>query len=186
MIEPTAIDGLLVVRSPVHGDARGFFRETYRRPDLEAALGRPVDLVQGNHARSVAGTVRGFHAEPWDKLVGVARGTARCAVADLRPDSPTFGEVVVHDVGDAPGEHVRLFVAEGLGNAYAALTDLDYVYDVGGLWHPEVDKRAVHSLDPDLGVDWGVGEPLLSDDDRTAPTLRERVPEHPRWSADPA
>ena len=181
-VETTAIGGLLIVRQPVHGDERGFFRETYRRPELAAALGRDPDLLQGNHSRSVVGTIRGFHAEPWDKLIDVVRGTAFCAIADIREDSATFGEVVTLRVGDAPGERIRLFVSEGLANAFCALTDVDYVYDVGGLWGPDVDKRAVAFDDPDLAVDWPTTTPLVSDADRANPTLRERFPHHPRWS----
>lgn len=175
-IEPTAIEGLLVVRWDTHGDDRGFFRQTYQLGELEAALGRPVAFLQGNHSRSAAGVLRGFHAEPWDKLVYVARGTAFCAIADLRPDSPTFGEVATFTLGDPPGERVRLFVSEGLGNAFCTLTEVDYLYDVSQEWRPGVDKRAVAWNDPDLAVHWPVADPVLSDEDRATPTLRQRFP----------
>jgi dTDP-4-dehydrorhamnose 3,5-epimerase len=175
-IERTAIDGLLVVRWDTHGDERGFFRQTYQVGELETALGRPVSLRQGNHSRSAAGVLRGFHAEPWDKLVYVARGTAFCAIADLRPDSVTFGEVATFTLGDQPGERVRLFVSEGLGNAFCTLTDVDYLYDVSREWRAGVDKRSVAWDDPDLAVDWPVDDPVLSDEDRANPTLGERFP----------
>lgn len=181
-VETTPIDGLLVVHRPVHDDARGFFRETYRRPQLEEVLGRPVELLQGNHSRSAAGVVRGFHAEPWDKLVDVVRGTALCAVADVRPDSPTFAQVVTFELGDPPGERAQLFISAGLGNAFCAVTEVDYVYDVGGLWEPDVDSRAIRFDDPDLDVDWPVAEPTVSEADQRAPTLRQRFPHHPRWA----
>jgi dTDP-4-dehydrorhamnose 3,5-epimerase len=182
-VEPTPIDGLLVVRQDTHGDDRGFFRQTWVASELGAALGREVRFVQGNHARSAPGVLRGFHAEPWDKLVYVARGTVFAAIADVRPDSATFGEVATFLLGDAPGERVRLFVAEGLANAYAVVGDLDvdYLYDVTAEWEPDVDKRAVAWDDPDLAVDWPVADPLVSVADRANPTLRERWPDHPRW-----
>ena len=181
-IETTPIEGLLVVRWETHGDDRGFFRQTYRADELAEALGRDVSLRQGNHSRSQAGVLRGFHAEPWDKLVYVVRGTAFAAIADLRPDSATFGEVATFRLGDPPGERIRLFVAEGLGNAFCAETDVDYLYDVSDYWHPGVDKREVAYNDPDLAVDWPVTEPELSEADRVAPTLRERFPRHSRWA----
>jgi dTDP-4-dehydrorhamnose 3,5-epimerase len=181
-VEPTPIAGLLVVRWETHGDDRGFFRQTYRADELAEALGREVTLQQGNHSRSQAGVLRGFHAEPWDKLVYAVRGTAFAAIADLRPDSETFGEVATFRLGDPPGERIRLFVSEGLGNAFCAETDVDYLYDVSDYWHPGVDKREVAWNDPDLAVDWPVTEPALSEADRAAPTLRERFAGHPRWA----
>lgn len=173
MIEATGIEGLLVVRQPTHHDERGFFRQTYQRFELADALGREPRLVQGNHARSSPGVLRGFHAEPWDKLVYVARGTAFCAVADIRTSSPTFAQVETFQLGDEPGEHVRLFIAEGLANAYCALTEVDYLYDVSVEWHPGLERRAVAFDDPDLAVDWPVSEPILSAADRRNPTLAQ-------------
>ncbi|MEX1177184.1 MAG: dTDP-4-dehydrorhamnose 3,5-epimerase family protein [Nitriliruptor sp.] len=181
-VEQTTIAGLFVVRWPTHDDPRGFFRQTYRADELAEALGREPALVQGNHSRSRAGALRGFHAEPWDKLVYVARGTAFCAVADVRPGSDTFGEVATFTLGDPPGERIRLFVAEGLANAFCALTDVDYLYDVGGYWGPDVDKRAVAWNDPDLAVDWPIADPAVSDADRDNPDLRDRFPDHRRFT----
>jgi len=103
-----------------------------------------------------------------------------CAIADLRPDSPSFAEVATFTLGDPPGERVRLWVSEGLGNAFCAVTDADYLYDVTAEWSPDVDKRAVAWDDPDLAVDWPVDGPSLSPADRDNPTLRERFPTHPR------
>ncbi len=178
-VETTPIEGLLIVRWDTHGDERGFFRQTYQVRELTDVLGREPVLRQGNHSRSAGGVLRGFHAEPWDKLVYVVRGTAFCAIADVRPDSPTFGQVVTTTLGDAPGERARLFVGEGLANAFCTLTDTDYVYDVGGYWTPEVDKRAVAWDDPDLGVEWPITAPVVSEADRDNPRLRDRFPAHP-------
>jgi dTDP-4-dehydrorhamnose 3,5-epimerase len=182
-VERTSIEGLLVVRSETFTDERGFFRQTHVTFELEEALGREVRFVQGNHARSRAGVIRGFHAEPWDKLVYVARGRVFAAVADVRPDSPTFGEVATFILGDDPGERVRLFVAEGLANAYAVVgeDEADYLYDVSRAWTPDADKRAVAWDDPDLAVRWPVTEPILSAADLHNPTLRSRLPQHPAW-----
>ena len=169
----TAIEGLFVVRWDTYADERGFFRQTYQRSELAAALGRQPTFAQGNHSRSAAGVLRGFHAEPWDKFVYVARGTAFCAVADLREDSPTLGAVETFLLGDAPGERVRLLVSEGLANAFCALTEVDYLYDVSAEWRPGVLKRAVAWDDPDLAVDWPVAAPVVSEEDRSNPRLVE-------------
>ncbi len=182
-VRPTAIPGLFVVRSDTYPDERGFFRQTYQVGELTEALGREPRLLQGNHSRSGPGVLRGLHAEPWDKSVYVVRGTAFCAVADVRPDSPSFGRVATFTLGDPPGERCRLFISEGLANGFCALTETDYVYDVGGYWSPEVDRRAVAWDDPDLAVPWPVRVPTVSAADAANPRLRDRFPDHPRWDA---
>jgi dTDP-4-dehydrorhamnose 3,5-epimerase len=181
-VETTSIAGLLVVRWDTHGDDRGFFRQTYQVRELAEALGREPVLRQGNHSRSQPGVLRGFHAEPWDKLVYVVRGNAMAAVADIRPDSPTFGEVASFRLGDPPdGERIRLFIAEGLANSFCTYGDepVDYVYDVSDYWRPDLDKPSVAWDDPHLAVEWPVPGPTLSDADRANPTLRDLFPEHP-------
>ena len=181
-VEPTRIDGLFVVRWETLGDERGFFRQTYQASELEQAIGRQVVLRQGNHARSQPGVLRGFHAEPWDKLVYVARGSAMAAVLDPRPTSPTFGDVLTFQIGDPPGERLRLFVAAGLGNSYCTYGagEVDYLYDVSEEYQP-VDKQAVAFDDPDLAVEWPVDDPVVSKADRGNPRLRDRFPDHPRF-----
>lgn len=185
-VEHTGIDGLLVVRFPTHADERGFFRQTYQVRELAQALGREPVLRQGNHSRSAPGVLRGFHAEPWDKLVYVARGLAFAAVADIRPCSPMFGQVRTFMLGEEPqGEPVRLFIADGLANSFCALGDgpVDYLYDVSDYWQSDVPKRSVAWDDPDLGVRWPIEHPVLSPADQTNPTLRHLFPAHPRLRA---
>ncbi|MBW3576647.1 MAG: dTDP-4-dehydrorhamnose 3,5-epimerase family protein [Actinobacteria bacterium] len=182
-VEATEIDGLLVVRWETFEDERGFFRQTYQIRELEGPLGRTPTLVQGNHSRSEPGVLRGFHAEPWDKLVYVARGTAMAAIVDIRPDSATFGEVATFHLGDPPqGQRIRLFISEGLANSFCAYgtSPVDYIYDVSDYWRDDLDKRSVAWDDSDLGVDWPVDHPIVSDADRTNPTLRRLFPDHPR------
>lgn len=181
--EPTDIDGLLVVSWDTHRDQRGFFRQSWQLGELEAALDRDVVFRQGNHARSRPGVVRGFHAEPWDKLVYVARGDVLAAVADIRPDSPTFGEVRTFRLGDADPQRRRLYLGAGLANSYAVLgdTDADYLYDATAEWSPDAPRVTVAFDDPDLGVDWPVADPVLSAADGRNPTLRQLYPDHPRW-----
>jgi dTDP-4-dehydrorhamnose 3,5-epimerase len=183
-VETTGIEGLLVVRWPTRSDERGFFRPTYQVGEIADALGREPVLRQGNHSRSAPGVLRGFHAEPWDKLVYVVRGFALAAVADIRGDSPTFGEAQTFVLGEPPdGERVRLFIGEGLANSFCSLGDspVDYIYDVSDYWRPGISKPSVAWDDPDLAVDWPLRDPVLSEADRENPTLRELFPDHPRW-----
>lgn len=170
-VEISSIPGCLVVRWPDHGDARGFFRQTYQVGEIAAVLQRDVRLLQGNHSRSHARVLRGFHAEPWDKCIYVARGTATCVVADIRPDSVTFGRTVSFVLGDPPGERIRLFVAEGLCNAVYCHTEVDYLNEVSAPFDP-AGRCGVIWNDPDLAVDWPDSTPILSAGDAALPTLR--------------
>lgn len=179
-ITTTPLQDVLVVTQLTHDDDRGFFRQTFVLDELAEALGRTPTFRQANHARSAPGVLRGFHAEPWDKLVYVSRGRVLAVVADFRPQSATFGEHVTVELGDGTDRH-RLFVPQGVGNSYCVVGDepADYLYDVTAVWQAGVDKQAVAWDDPTLGVQWPIDDPVLSDDDRTAPTLRERFPTHP-------
>lgn len=174
-ISSTDIPGLFVVERDSFYDQRGLFRETYRVDELSAAVGRTVLFRQGNHSRSAPGVLRGFHAEPWDKLVYVVRGTALCVVADIRPESPTFGTALSFLLGDAPGAPRRLFIAEGLANAFQAITETDYINEVSQTFSAE-DRRGVAWDDPTLRIQWPITPPILSDADSRLPYLSSSRP----------
>lgn len=174
----TSIAGLLVISWPSLYDARGFFRQTYQRSEIEAALGRDLRMQQGNHSRSTARVLRGFHAEPWDKLIYVIRGLATCVVADPRPDSPTFGQTEHFLLGDEPGARNRLFVSRGLANAFYCHTEVDYLNDVSEEFVPQAGFGIAWN-DPDLAFPWLDLDPFLSDADRQQPTLKALFPGRP-------
>jgi dTDP-4-dehydrorhamnose 3,5-epimerase len=169
-VTPTAIAGAWIIDNPQVDDERGFFRESYRLGELERAVGRPLRFSQGNHSRSSPGVLRGFHREPWDKLVYVVRGRALVVVADPRIGSPTFGRTVSVLLGDPPAARRRVFVAEGLANAFQAIEETDYVNEVGAEF--SADRRFGFAWnDPLFAVEWPVLPPLLSDTDRALPPL---------------
>jgi len=169
--QETNIPGLLVVHWPEHDDKRGFFRQTYQAREIAAVLQHEVRFLQGNHSRSHARVLRGFHAEAWDKCVYVARGTATCVVADLRAGSPTFGRTESFVLGDPPGERIRLFISKGLGNAVYCHTEVDYLNEVSEEFDPS-RRAGIIWNDPDLAVVWHDPEPILSPADAALPTLR--------------
>src|ERR1700730_9273340 len=90
---PGLLSGVWVFERQTFADSRGFFREAFRLDEVEDAVKRPLHFVQMNHSRSARDTLRGLHAENWDKLVYVAAGEVFTALADVRPDSPTFGQM---------------------------------------------------------------------------------------------
>lgn len=175
-VSKTSIAGLLVVSWPSFSDPRGFFKQTHQLGELSTELGRNLRMQQGNHSRSSARVLRGFHAEPWDKLVYVVRGLATCVVADPRPESPTFGHTESFLLGDEPGVRNRLFVSRGLANAFYCHSEVDYLNDVSEEFDPQVGFGIAWN-DPDLAFPWPDTDPILSDADRKHPTLRMLFPD---------
>ncbi len=130
-VEPTEIDGLLVLTLPVHGDSRGWFKENWQREKM-TALGLPdFAPVQNNVSfNDEVGVTRGIHAEPWDKLVSVTTGRVFGAWVDLRRGDG-FGRVVTVEIGP----DTAVFVPRGVGNAYQTLEPATaYSYLVNEHW----------------------------------------------------
>lgn len=163
-------------------DPRGGFKEMYRSGELAKLIGAPMHLAQVNISRSREGVVRGIHyadVPPGQaKYVMCIRGEIRDIVVDLRRSSPTYGKwEATHLTED---NHKAVYIGEGLGHGFVALTDATVLYLTSSEYDPK-REHAVHALDRDLAIDWGVTEPLLSEKDRTAPSLAmayatERLP----------
>src|SRR5438309_1295245 len=102
------LNGVWTSERRTHTDDRGFFREAFRMAELAEVLDPAPAFVQANHSRSYHGVLRGLHAENWEKLVYVPRGQVFTALADLRPESPTFGLAASFILGDK--NPIALFV----------------------------------------------------------------------------
>lgn len=170
---PTKLDGVVLVAPDVHGDERGFFVETFSR-EAWAELGVGVEFLQHNHSRSRQGALRGIHfqtAPGQAKLVRCPRGRILDVAVDLRRGSPTYGQWEGHVLDDV--DHHQLFVPVGCGHGFAVLSaEADVTYLVSSLYDPATEAGIAWD-DPDVGVEWQVAEPLLSERDRTAPKLAE-------------
>jgi dTDP-4-dehydrorhamnose 3,5-epimerase len=170
---PTKLDGVVLVEPQVHGDERGFFVETFSR-DAWAEVGVEVEFVQHNHSRSSRGTLRGLHfqTEPGQaKLLRCPRGAILDVAVDLRRESSTYGQWEAHVLDDV--KHHQLFVPVGFAHGFAVLSEVaDVSYLVSSLYDPATEAGIAWD-DPDVGVDWQVAEPLLSERDKTAPRLAE-------------
>jgi dTDP-4-dehydrorhamnose 3,5-epimerase len=101
-------------------------------------------------------------------------------VADVRPDSPTFGTTETFVLGDEPGVFRRIFVSRGLANAFFCHTTVDYLNDVSEEFDPS-DRGGVVWNDPTLAVHWPTDNPVLSQVDQMLPTLRSLHPNHPKF-----
>lgn len=169
----TKLGGVVLLEPSVFGDERGFFVETYSR-DAWAELGVEPEFVQHNHSRSGRGILRGLHfqTQPGQaKLLRCARGAIFDVAVDLRRDSPTYGQWEGHVLDDE--RHRQLFVPVGFAHGFVVLSDVaDVAYLVSSVYDPATEAGIAWD-DPDVGVEWGVEEPVLSERDRTAPTLAE-------------
>jgi dTDP-4-dehydrorhamnose 3,5-epimerase len=170
-IKPSSvITDVIVVEPDSHGDERGRFVETYRRSWF--ALGR--EMIQGNLTEKQAGAVVGLHyhihqADYWYIL----RGRARVVLHDLRTGSPTDGATLVLDL-DAEVDR-GVFIPPGVAHGFAAQTDLLMWYLVDGYYNPG-DELGLAWDDPDVGADWAVSDPVLSERDRANPRRADLEP----------
>jgi dTDP-4-dehydrorhamnose 3,5-epimerase len=166
--------GAYVITPRVLPDERGAFLEWYRHEALTEAVGHPLDLAQANCSVSRRGVVRGIHyadVPPGQaKYITCARGAILDVVVDIRVGSPTFGrsETVVLD----DDSRRAVYLAEGLGHGFCALTDdATVVYLCSTTFNPDAE-HAITPMDLDLAIAWPEGvDVLLSPKDRAAPTL---------------
>ena len=170
-----AVAGAFEITPTRHGDPRGLFMEWYRVDHLAAELGHPFSLAQANMSVSARGVVRGIHfadVPPGQaKYVTCVRGAVLDVVVDLRVGSPTFGQWEGVRLDDA--DRRAVYLSEGLGHGFCALSDeATLTYLCSTTYSPE-REHGVHPLDAELGIDWPVATPLLSDRDAAAPTLAE-------------
>ena len=173
------IPGLVVFDLPVHGDARGWFKENWQREKMTAAGLPDFGPVQNNISfNDAVGTTRGIHAEPWDKFVSVASGRIFGAWVDLR-EGPTFGAVFTAEIDASRA----VFVPRGVGNAYQTLeADTAYVYLVNDHWSPTAEYTFLNLADETVAIEWPI--PLdqveISEKDKKHPRLADVVAMAPR------
>lgn len=150
----TELPEVLIIEPTVHGDARGFFQETYHA-DRYAELGIRLPFVQDNHSRSGAGILRGLHYQlkhPQGKLVRVTQGVAFDVAVDIRKGSPNFGRWVGVSLSE---ENFRqLYVPPGFAHGFCSLSErVDFLYKCTDYYYPE-DEQGVLWNDPDLAIAW--------------------------------
>lgn len=175
-IAPTDIPGLKVIALAINGDNRGWFKENYQKEKM-VPLGFPADFipVQNNITFNTRrGVTRGIHAEPWDKYVSIATGSAFAAIIDFRK-GPTYGKVLTFELN--PG--IALFVPKGCGNSYQAMEDgTIYSYLVNAHWSADVKYPAVTLNDPQLNIQWPIPLDLaeISEKDKANPLFKDTQP----------
>ena len=172
--EKLKLDGLLLVRPRVFSDERGFFVETYKSVDFGKA-GIKEAFVQDNHSRSVRNVLRGLHYQKSPaaqaKLVRCTLGRIRDVAVDIRKDSPNFGKWAAVELS-AANAHM-LYIPEGFAHGFLVLSDeAEIMYKCTREFYPAHDA-GIRWNDPQIGVKWGVKDPVLSPKDLNLPFLKD-------------
>lgn len=173
-IEQTSLPGVLLLTPARHGDARGFFSESWNKA-LLAKHGIEIDFVQDNHSLSRdVGTIRGLHfqAPPHAqaKLVRCGRGRIFDVAVDIRRGSPTYGQWTGTELSAENGR--QLLVPEGLAHGFVTREpDSEIIYKCSDYYAPEADGAVLWDS---CGIDWDINSaPMLSEKDAAAPALED-------------
>lgn len=172
-IKTYPLEGLIEIIPTIYSDSRGNFFEPYNKNTFKQ-LGIELDFLQDNQSFSRAGVIRGLHFQKAPhaqaKLVRVVSGTALDVVVDLRKSSPTFGQSCMVELSSERNN--SLFIPPGFAHGFAALTDCIFLYKVSSLYNKE-SESGVHYADPDLGINWGIENPIVSEKDQVLPLFKD-------------
>ena len=174
-IKETEIEGLLILEPQVFGDDRGFFMESWNKKQMEE-VGLSYDFVQDNHSSSTAkGTLRGIHFQKGDKcqakLVRCTSGAVLDVAVDLRKKSPTYKKWVAVEL--SADNKKQFLIPRGFGHAFLTLTNhVEFLYKADSYYAPEADA-GIRWNDPDINIEWGIDNPILSEKDTKNPFLKD-------------
>lgn len=153
-VTPAPIKGLYIIEPAVHGDARGYFMETYSLRDMTEA-GLDMNFVQDNQSMSVKGVLRGLHFQkeyPQGKLVRVIKGRVFDVAVDLRRDSETYGQWYGVELSEENKK--QFYISEGFAHGFLVLSETaEFCYKVTDFYHPG-DEGGLAWNDPAIGIKW--------------------------------
>ncbi len=171
----TKIEGVLIIEPSVFEDERGWFLETYNKKNFKD-MGIDVNFVQDNHSFTAKkGTIRGLHLQnkPFTqtKLIRCLKGVIRDVIVDLRKGSPTYKEWISVELAEK--NRRMLFVPKGFAHGFMSLTEkVEVEYKVDD-YYDKGSERTIRFNDPEIGIEWGETDLILSDRDRNAPFLKD-------------
>ena len=176
-IVKTSLSGLLIVEPKVFADGRGYFLETFQHLRYRES-GMPAEFVQDNLAFSYKGVLRGLHFQiqyPQAKLIQAVAGEIFDVAVDVRPGSATFGRWFA--VRLSAQNRRQLFVPEGFAHGYCVTSETaTVIYKCSDYYHPE-DEGGVLWSDPQVGIEWPISHPVVSDKDSQLPALAALGPD---------
>ena len=170
---PTELESVLIIEPSLHSDSRGSFYESYvKKKYMENGI--PDEFIQDNHSISRKGVLRGLHYQEnpgQAKLVRVTQGEGADVAVDIRKDSPTFGQW--SGVRLSSENHRQLYIPVGFAHGFCVLSDsAEFLYKCSAYYAPS-GERGIFWNDPDIGIEWPIIEPILSEKDKTLPRLRD-------------
>ena len=172
-ITQTQLPGITLIQPEIHGDARGFFTETYQSQRYREG-GIDATFVQDNLSRSERGVLRGLHFQvekPQGKLVSCLRGSVFDVAVDVDPSSSTFKQYVAVELNEE--NHLQMWIPPGYAHGFCVLSEVaDFHYKCTEFYQPSLE-RGVFWNDPDIGIRWPVISPTLSAKDGALPRLAE-------------
>ena len=172
-ITTTELDGVLIIEPKVHTDVRGSFYECYVKQKYKEH-GIHDEFIQDNHSMSKKGVLRGLHYQEnpeQAKLVRVTRGEVFDVAVDIRKGSPTFGKWIGARLSEE--NHLQMYIPVGFAHGFCVLSDTaEFLYKCSEYYAPS-GERAILWNDPDIGIDWPIENPILSEKDNNAPRLRD-------------
>ena len=169
----TILPGVLILEPKIFNDDRGFFFESFNQKDFQNITGLDVEFVQDNHSRSTKGVLRGLHYQikyPQGKLIRVIQGSVFDVVVDLRISSPKFQKWIGVEISS---ENKRqLWVPRGFAHGFVVTSKTAiFSYKCDELYAPEFEK-SIQWNDPNIGVEWPVTNPSLSNKDLNGTLLQ--------------
>lgn len=178
----TKLPGVLIIEPDVFGDARGYFMETWQQARY-AQAGLPGNFIQDNLSFSTRGVLRGLHFQnpnAQGKLVFVLHGEVFDVAVDIRAGSPTFGQWV--GVTLSSENKRQLYIPEGFAHGFCVISETAiFAYKCTDFYNPAAEGGIIWN-DPDIGIDWPIERPVLSQKDSVYPRLKNIPREHlPRY-----
>jgi dTDP-4-dehydrorhamnose 3,5-epimerase len=172
-LEHVYLGAVKVIVPSIFGDHRGWFMESYRKDNFEE-LGIPYEFKQDNHSRSVQGVLRGLHYqwdEPMGKLMRVTIGTVFMVAVDIRPGSPTVGKWAGIEV--SAENRRQVWAPPSFARGFLVLSDVaELQYKCTAIYNKHAEG-SIRWNDPEIGIDWPLKQPLLSDKDAEAQFLQD-------------
>jgi dTDP-4-dehydrorhamnose 3,5-epimerase len=176
-VEQTPLKDCFIIHEKVHGDARGYFIETYNSRDFKAATGLDIEFVQDNQSRSTKGVLRGLHmqrgAAAQAKLVRVLEGAVLDVAVDLRKGSPSFGQHFAIEL--TADNNKQFYVPAGFAHGFVVLSEYaTFFYKVDKFYEPGNEVGIMYN-DKDLDIDWRLptSELIFSEKDKTLGSFAE-------------
>lgn len=172
----TPLEGLLIIKPDVFEDERGYFFESFNYQKFKN-LGLELQFLQDNESKSKSGVLRGLHFQkpPYaqGKLVRVMRGSVLDVAVDIRKNSPTYGKW--ESVVLSGHNKLMYWIPAGFAHGFATLEDdTIFFYKCTQVFNKE-SEGSIHWNDPDLNIDWGIDQPVISEKDKVSPSFKNFI-----------